>query len=102
MILITPNTMDEIQEFFASRPDFARLHVQGEGTLDVAIYKVERNGNMVYIWTRIPTGIWTVTKVQIINKDGGVMLERNAPIMKPESRNVYTRFEFEIVEVAAQ
>ena len=102
MILITPNTIDEIQEFFASRPDIARLHVQGEGTIDVAVYKVERNANMVYVWARIPTGVKTVTKVQIINKSGEVMLERNAPITKPESRNVYTRFEIEIVEVAAQ
>lgn len=102
MILIQPNTMDEIQQFFADMPDFARLHIQGEGALDVAIYKIERSGNLVSIWTRIPTGVQTVTKIQIIHKNGSVMLERNAPLTKPESRNVYTRFEFEITEVPAE
>lgn len=102
MILITPSTMDEIQQFFSDMPDFARLHVQGEGTIDVPIYKVERNANMVFIWARIPTGIRTLTKVQVMHKNGTVMLERNAPITKPSSRNVYTRFEFVIEEVTAE
>ncbi len=101
MILITPSTMEDLRDYFAELPDYGRLFIAGENPMDVAIYKIEKEDNRISIWVRVPSGVRTVTKIQIIKKDGEVMLERNAPITKPESRNVYTRFEFEIEEVPA-
>lgn len=101
MILITPSTMEDLRDYFAELPDYGRLFIEGESPMDVAVYKIEKDENRVSIWVRIPSGVRTVTKIQIIKKDGEVMLERNAPITKPEPRNVYTRFEFELEEVPA-
>jgi len=101
MILITPSTMEDLRDYFAELPDYGRLFISGEIPMDVAIYKIEKEENQISIWVRVPSGVRTVNKIQIIKKDGEVMLERNAPITKPESRNLYTRFEFEIEEVPA-
>lgn len=98
MRFITLAGLNDIANYFKSRIDHAR-YVVGDVSIDIPVTNVTVDGRDVAVWIDIPLAVTNIDKLQIINVDGEVIIERDAPLTKPPNRGLTVRFPFVVREV---
>lgn len=96
--MITIDGLNDIATYFTNRIDKARYHV-GVNSFDIPVSNIIVDGRNVEVWIDIPIEVTSIDKLQIINLDDKVIIERDAPLNKPSGRGLIVRFPFFVKEV---
>ena len=92
--------MEKIASFIENKLDHAIVHSGGTQT-QVGFYQKTVDGRKIEIWIKIPDDIERIDKIQIIDNDGDVFIERNKFITRQSRRVLIEVFSLEVREVSA-
>ncbi len=96
--MIQQKGMEKIASFLENKLDHAIVHSGGTQT-QVSFYQRMNHGKAIEIWIKIPDQIERIDKIQIIDTDGDVFLEKSKVITRRRGRVLVEVFNLEVKEV---
>lgn len=96
--MILQQGLHKIAESIEGMLDHALVFSGGSPT-QVNFAKKEIDGGKVEIWVKVPDTVLNVDKIQIIDTDGDVFIDRSKTLTRQTGRAVYEVFTIQVQEV---
>lgn len=98
--MIRQQGLKKIAQYIESLMDHAVVFSGGDPT-QVNFYQKLIDGRKVEIWVQVPDSIEKIDKIQIIDTDGDVFIERSKVITRRSGRVLLEVFTLDVREVSA-
>lgn len=98
--MILHRGLEKVAQYIDSLMSHAVVFSSGTQT-QVNFYQKTIDGRKVEIWIQVPDNIERIDKIQIIDTDGDVFLERNKVLTRRQGRALIEVFTLDVREVSA-